>query len=87
MKTARFSLVIAFISFTMWSPIAMSSWFADNMIDPEDGMMDASDYLASARGFLPIPVIITEPAVGFGLGVAVAIPVCGKRTTYATWVR
>ena len=35
-------------------------------------MLDASDYLASARGFLPIPIIITEPAVGYGLGVAVA---------------
>ena len=36
----------------------------DNLIDPQDGMMDASDYLASARGFLPVPIIITEPAVG-----------------------
>jgi len=35
-------------------------------------MLDASDYLASASGFLPIPIIITEPAVGFGLGFAVA---------------
>ena len=42
------------------------------MIDPEDGKFDISDYLASARGFLPIPIIITEPAVGFGLGAAVA---------------
>jgi len=33
-------------------------------------MLDASDYLASARGFLPVPIIITEPAVGFGLGLA-----------------
>ena len=71
-KTIRLSLVTAFISFAIWSPAAMSSWFAENMIDPEDGMMDASDYLASARGFLPVPVIITEPAVGFGLGLAVA---------------
>jgi hypothetical protein len=55
-----------------WSPTALSSWFSDTLIDPEDGMLDASDYLASARGFLPIPVIITEPAVGYGLGLAVA---------------
>jgi len=34
--------------------------------------MDMSNYLASARGFLPVPIIITEPAVGFGLGAAVA---------------
>ena len=28
--------------------------------------------MARAKGFLPVPIIITEPAVGFGLGVAVA---------------
>jgi hypothetical protein len=49
-----------------------ASWFTDNFIDPEDGMLDASDYLASAHGFFPVPIIITEPAVGFGLGAAVA---------------
>ena len=60
----------------LWAPIAWSGgigdWFKDTLIDPEDGMLDASDYLASARGFLPVPIIITEPAVGFGLGLAAA---------------
>ena len=56
---------------TVWSG-GTGDWFSDTLIDPEDGMLDASDYLASARGFLPIPIIITEPAVGFGLGAAVA---------------
>jgi len=56
----------------LWPPMAFSSWFRDTLIDPEDGMLDASDYLASARGFLPVPIIITEPAVGYGLGLAVA---------------
>jgi hypothetical protein len=63
--------VFLFISL-LWSTSVFSSWFKDNLIDPEDGMLDASDYLASARGFLPVPIIITEPAVGYGLGVAVA---------------
>jgi hypothetical protein len=54
------------------APEARSSWFSDTLIDPEDGMLDMSDYLASARGFLPVPIIITEPAVGYGLGLAVA---------------
>jgi len=49
-----------------------ASWFTDTLIDPEDGMLDASDYLASAAGFLPVPIIITEPAVGFGVGAAIA---------------
>jgi hypothetical protein len=50
----------------------MSEWFDQNMIDPEDGKMDISDYLSGATGFFPVPIIITEPAVGFGLGAAVA---------------
>jgi hypothetical protein len=44
----------------------------DHLVDPDDGMLDMSAYLASARGFLPVPILITEPAVGFGLGMAVA---------------
>jgi len=55
----------------VWSD-GIGDWFNDTLIDPEDGMLDASDYLDSASGYLPIPIIITEPAVGFGLGVAVA---------------
>lgn len=54
------------------SPSAQTNWFKDTLIDPQDGMLDASDYLASARGFLPVPIFITEPAVGYGLGLAVA---------------
>jgi len=37
--------------------------------DPEDGAFDASNYLSQAYGFLPVPTIITEPAVGFGAAV------------------
>ncbi len=37
--------------------------------DPVDGQFDASRYLAeNAFGFLPVPIIITEPAVDNGLG-------------------
>lgn len=41
--------------------------------DPEDGKMDLSDWIIDANGFVPIPLLITEPALGgFGgaLGVA-----------------
>ena len=51
---------------------SFSAWFDQNMIDPEDGKIDISEYLASARGFFPVPIIITEPAVGYGIGAAVA---------------
>ena len=33
-----------------------------------DGKFDVSDYLAKRGAFLPVPMIITEPAVGYGLG-------------------
>jgi hypothetical protein len=49
---------------------AQASFFDDYMIDPDDGMLDASKYLSEVPlGFLPVPTIITEPATGNGLGV------------------
>jgi len=51
---------------------SMSDWFDENMTDAEDGRFDISDYLSSANGYFPVPIIITEPAVGFGVGAAVA---------------
>ena len=38
--------------------------------DPEDGKLDASEWLLDRRGFLPVPIIVTEPAVGYGAGAA-----------------
>jgi hypothetical protein len=38
--------------------------------DPEDGQLDLSYFLEHPRGFLPIPIIVTEPAVGYGGGAA-----------------
>ncbi len=38
--------------------------------DSLDGAFDLSDYIIEAKGFLPVPIIITEPAVGgFGGGI------------------
>ncbi len=38
--------------------------------DPKDGQFDLSYFLEDPRGFLPIPIVVTEPAVGYGGGVA-----------------
>jgi hypothetical protein len=38
--------------------------------DPEDGKLDASEWLLDRKGFLPVPILITEPAVGYGAGAA-----------------
>lgn len=44
--------------------------WAASFVDPIDGKFDVGDYLAeNAYGFLPVPVLITEPAVGYGGGV------------------
>lgn len=39
--------------------------------DSLDHKLDMSDFLIDANGFIPVPIIVTEPALGgFGLGVA-----------------
>ena len=50
--------------------IAHAASFFEQFIDPHDGKFDASDWLVNAKGFLPVPIIITEPAVGYGGGAA-----------------
>ena len=44
--------------------------FSENLFkSDEDGAFDISHYLGTRYGFLPVPTIITEPAVGYGGGV------------------
>src|SRR5436309_16083231 len=38
----------------------------------EDGSVDLSSYLLRHSGVLPVPVIVTEPAVGYGGVIALA---------------
>ncbi len=40
--------------------------------DPEDGHFDMSRWLLEHRGFLPVPIIVTDPAVGYGGGLGLA---------------
>ena len=51
---------------------AQAASFFDNFADPKDGKFDASQWLAGKSGFLPVPLVISEPAVGYGAGLAVA---------------
>lgn len=44
----------------------------DKLVDDSDGRFDLGNYLLRHRGVLPIPMVITEPAVGYGAGVALA---------------
>ena len=56
------------------SGTALASSFEDYFIDPEDGQFDTSQYLSQVpMGFLPVPVILTDPATGNGLAIAAMI--------------
>ena len=58
-----------FCTFTFFSASTSATSFNELFTDPVDGQFDTSAYLAeNAYGFLPVPMIITEPAVGEGLG-------------------
>ncbi len=60
--------LLSFLSTLIFSTQALA--LVESMfIDPIDGHVDASNYLTeNAYGFLPVPIIITDPAVGGGLG-------------------
>jgi hypothetical protein len=53
------------------SPAALAGW-TDRFVDESDGQFDLSDHLLKYRGALPIPLVITEPAIGYGGGIALA---------------
>lgn len=40
--------------------------------DPQDHKLDMSRWLLEHKGFLPVPIVISDPAVGYGGGVALA---------------
>ena len=56
--------------FLLSSSAPNAASFFDKFIDPKDGMFDTSNWVLENKGFLPVPIVITEPAVGPGLGVA-----------------
>jgi hypothetical protein len=68
-------LLGALVCFVLGFPgtaISGSFDFLRQFVDPQDGHFDMGAFLAGKRGFLPVPLIITEPAVGYGGGLAVA---------------
>jgi len=73
-------LIIAFY-LAVVTIVVQSASMMDGFTDPEDGMFDVSHWLAEKKGFFPVPIIITEPAVGFGLGAALVFlhdPLAGR---------
>lgn len=45
---------------------------AVDFTDPTDGWFDTTSFLRERYGFMPVPIIITEPALGYGGGAALA---------------
>jgi hypothetical protein len=79
--------IIFFIDFSLNTSI-FAEQSSDNssisFFDVEDKMLDLSEYLSQAYGFLPVPIIITEPSVGYGGGAALVFlhdKFAGKKTS------
>ena len=66
-----FRLYVAVISaLLVLASTSTSAGLFDKFRDSETGEFDASDWLLEHRGILPVPIIISDPAVGYGLGLA-----------------
>ena len=54
-----------------------------SFFDAQDKQFDLSEYMSQVYGFIPVPIIITEPSVGYGGGVALVYlhdNLLGKKT-------
>jgi hypothetical protein len=69
--------VLAFVFFLLLQHVMMGQKQRISLKDSIDGAIDLSDYIIYAHGFIVIPTIITEPALG-NIGV-VAAPVFLKK--------
>ncbi len=61
------SILLALVGLSLTANASLMEQFTD----PIDGKLDASQYiLDNAAGFLPVPVMISDPAIGVGGGAA-----------------
>ena len=63
-----FTIALICCTIVLTNPASAMDWKLFK--DSEDGAFDMSDFLMTKGGFMPAPIIITEPAVGTGLGLA-----------------
>lgn len=57
---------LIFILFVAVSFVSMAQDKLSVFRDSTDGAFDVSDFLITKKGLLPVPMLITEPAVGYG---------------------
>ena len=60
-------IVLLLVVLLLAAPVSANDFFSQ-FIDPKDGRLDMSEWLAGQTGFLPIPILISDPAVGYGGG-------------------
>src|SRR5215218_4417600 len=79
--------VISILSFLVYLSVnCQATKKAISLKDSLDGKFDLSDYIIDANGFVPIPYIITEPALG-GFGGALFPVFIKKRPAYRDAVK
>jgi len=61
-------LIVSILFGSLMSSSCYSQTVLDQVGDPLDGKFDTGQGPSTNQGFLPVPMVITEPAVGFGLG-------------------
>src|SRR6478735_7905910 len=62
----RITILVCFFSISLFSQEKRNI-----MKDTLDGKLDVSEYLTELHGFIPVPMIISEPAIGnFGVVLA-----------------
>jgi len=71
-RKAKLAAFLLLVTFLLSLPSTAISADFSLFKDPDDGMFDASNFILSRVGFMPVPIIITEPAVGAGVGLAIA---------------
>ncbi len=57
-------------SIALATALPASALSPEDFRDPEDGRFDTSRFLLDLNGFLPMPLVVTEPAIGYGGGAA-----------------
>ena len=65
-------LTVLFLATTAWAEKQPDLNVSEELtFFTEEGDLDMSNYLSQAYGFLPVPILITEPAIGYGGGAAI----------------
>ena len=65
---SNIAILSCLLGFPALAGASGSIW--DSFLDPKDGKFDVSNYLIERKGFLPVPIITSDPAIGYGGGAA-----------------